>query len=957
MLNTQLVANLITETLNTYGKTDEYSYTFVVGAEIKEDKRGGYIAGILRTVDSPVKPVKNYKEVNYTFVVDLLVYAARTNEIYLEVSEIVGKMISQYNGDNVNFGTGKGTMSFTAGRPDRYDNAYGTGDEVPLSFTVNITYTDNDNVLSSDKHWLLDGEEIPFLSESVSIETEGLTRKIYTEQYSKTLKTGQMRFYSFVVPYASEMGVKLQQLILNNTMLSNRVHTLSYYDGQAFTSENPFTTKVIVYRSGRSYSEMPKGSSFEITFTDADDGASYPQYYFGLLDFPFDRQSEDSRYFTSESEQQAYFENKVAGGAAFVPIFAPNLDSLDVTKQVYDNYLGTYDLLDLVKKNYAVIKVYKDATSAPEYLYYFVTNVTIGEGRQVMYDLHLDTVQTYFFDSSVSFANCLIERAHLNRFEEADSTHVKFVTDPKSKIYNAEDALNYPKRLIKRTKVEMAPLGVTEVDNWLKKNVDYWVYVYLDPTYNEFNVYNPYRPGKVEDKTAFFQASVNNDVISPPAVYYYPVYKKNRANQNVYIIIKCYFETEINEGTSGTRKFRVSEDSRKYFETMNPNYVGYYYALKASVMPPFLFRDTDMISQFSIDSGGNLEVNMDHKWTGSIGENPPPYLTSNAANGIFTEYGENNEYSSYALFTGIFQIDTYAQTEPYLLPYNADILKSDVKNGTDRLSYNPKLNGQNFRELVITASSGDSFTYDIQKLQQDSVTFLYTEPFSPEITKYYMRVNAPCGLYTEGTESNYMGLVGSTDNSIAFLTNAYAEFIANNKNFWMQSNMKIVMGTMKSAIGIGSSFAEGKYPQAIGGAVGGSLDFISSIIDRNMTVDNMKQAPDQLKNANGNLLFNLLVTDFGLYVEEFAALDGDMQSAFDFMELYGFSVNSIGNVKDYVNIRKYHNYIKAQLQGIIGAMSNIAREDLRERFSRGIRFWNVDTPDYSQENYEKWLDE
>lgn len=955
MLNTQLVANLITETLNTYGKTEEYSYTFVVGAEIKEDKRGGYIAGILRTVESPVKPVKGYKEVNYTFVVDLLVYAARTNEIYLEVSEIVGKMISQYNGDNVNFGTGKGTMSFTAGRPDRYDSAYGTGDEVPFSFTVNITYTDNDNVLSSDKHWLLDGEEIPFLSESVSIETEGLTRKIYTEQYSKTLKTGQMRFYSFVVPYASEMGVKLQQLILNNTMLSNQVHTLSYYDGQAFTSENTFTTKVIIYRSGKSYSEMPKGSSFEITFTDADDGVEYPNYYFGLLDFPFDRQSEDSRYFTSESEQQAYFENKVAGGAAFVPIFAPNLDSLDVTKQVYDNYLGTYDLLDLVKKNYAVIKVYKDATSAPEYLYYFVTNVTIGEGRQVMYDLHLDTVQTYFFDSSVSFANCLIERAHLNRFEEADSTHVKFVTDPKSKIYNAEDALNYPKRLIKRTKVEMAPLGVAEVDNWLKNNVDYWVYVYLDPTH-EFNVYTPYTDYKINPgPTTLFQASVNNDVISPPAVYYYPVYKKNRANKNVYIIIESTYSIIISDRThTGTTRSRVSEESKKYFEALNPDYVGYYYALKASVMPPFLFRNTDMISKISVDAGGNLRIKMDFE--SDKNNERPFYFQSDVANGIVTQYGDNKN-SSYALFTGVFQLDTYAQTEPYSLPYNADILKSDVKNGTDRLSYNPKLNGQNFRELVITASSGDSFTYDIQKLQQDSVTFLYTEPFSPEITKYYMRVNAPCGLYTEGTESNYMGLVGSTDNSIAFLTKAYAEFIANNKNFWMQSNMKIVMGTMKSAIGIGSSFAEGKYPQAMGGAVGGSLDFISSIIDRNMTVDNMKQAPDQLKNANGNLLFNLLVTDFGLYVEEFAALDGDMQSAFDFMELYGFSVNSIGNVKDYVNIRKYHNYIKAQLQGIIGAMSNIAREDLRERFSRGIRFWNVDTPDYSQENYENWLDD
>ena len=75
------------------------------------------------------------------------------------------------------------------------------------------------------------------------------------------------------------------------------------------------------------------------------------------------------------------------------------------------------------------------------------------------------------------------------------------------------------------------------------------------------------------------------------------------------------------------------------------------------------------------------------------------------------------------------------------------------------------------------------------------------------------------------------------------------------------------------------------------------------------------------------------------------------------MELFGFSVNAVGNVKDYANIRKFHNYIKAQVQAISGALSNTSRADLRQRFANGIRFWNQDTPDYSQENYENWLDE
>ena len=98
-----------------------------------------------------------------------------------------------------------------------------------------------------------------------------------------------------------------------------------------------------------------------------------------------------------------------------------------------------------------------------------------------------------------------------------------------------------------------------------------------------------------------------------------------------------------------------------------------------------------------------------------------------------------------------------------------------------------------------------------------------------------------------------------------------------------------------------------------------------------MTIDNMK-------NANRNVFFNMFATDLGLYVEKYSALEGDFKTANDFMNLYGFSFDSIAKVKDYVHIRKYHNYIKAQLQGITGNISNTTRNDLRRRFASSIRF-------------------
>ena len=112
-----------------------------------------------------------------------------------------------------------------------------------------------------------------------------------------------------------------------------------------------------------------------------------------------------------------------------------------------------------------------------------------------------------------------------------------------------------------------------------------------------------------------------------------------------------------------------------------------------------------------------------------------------------------------------------------------------------------------------------------------------------------------------------------------------------------------------------------------------------------------------MKNANGNVILNLFATELGLYVEEYSALDGDLKTANDFMDLYGFTFSSVANVRDYANIRKYHNYIKAQLQNVDGNLSNAARTDLRNRFASGVRFWNGDTISYQYENYENWLEE
>lgn len=949
MLNPQEVSNLIEEKLNEIGKAWHDPYTFKLFSEIGEDKGGADICGILRSDSAEFAPVPDYTEGKIIYSVDLPVPAARVNYHFLQVKGIVEELIKNNNGFSHKFTDGNGIITFAEKKTGTYKNSYGVGENVTMSFSVAVTYTEN-AVTSADKHWLLDGVEIPYLEESVTVEREGTMRNIFTEQYNKLLLTGQTKYYNFKIPYESAVWNKLQKEILNSSVSQNvtqGTYELKYYDGSAFTEAAPFTTKVKIFRSGKSSSVRPDASAFDVTFTDYDGPDT--NYFLGLLDFPFDMNGEDTRYFENKGQQSSYFEGKIAdGGAPFVQIEAPNLDSLFITQQVYQGNTALNNQFNLANKNYAVIRVMENSMPI-RFFYYFITKATIGAGGKMLLDLRLDTVQSFFFDPKISFSDCMIERAHLNRFQEVstDPSKVRFIADPASKIFNAEEGMNFPKRLVDRQKLSLKFTGNTTVDDWLNENVAYWVYVFIDAkpkiknekgeeVSSNYTVYNltsdnPAVPLSFVNEVQYLNSTpffIHEGLKGAASCICYPVYR----NTSKVIIAQSSLTESI--------RIYIRGYGRDGFEKLNSN-TSYYYTIKLSILPPFDFSD-----HMSIVNGNLIiETNEAGEYLSML-DYSFQAISTNIISGVRS-----------GVLVGFDQMKKEIETESYKILRNEPISKAKIITPhPPYVSYNPKLNSQNFKELVITAANGDTFAYDIQKIVDSDVSFLYSEPIQPEITKYYMRLN-PTGLYLEGTEVNYTGLVGSTDNGLAFANDQYSAFIANNKNFYLQSNMKIVTGAVKSVSGIIGQAASGNVAGAVGSGLSAGLDIAQTLMDRSMTIDNMKNAPSQLKNANGNVIFNIFSTDLGLYVERYEALDGDLKTANDFMNLYGFTFNSVANVKDYVHIRKYHNYVKAQLQGITGNISNTARDDLRQRFAQGVRFWNQDEISYQYENYELWLED
>jgi tRNA(Ser,Leu) C12 N-acetylase TAN1 len=70
----------------------------------------------------------------------------------------------------------------------------------------------------------------------------------------------------------------------------------------------------------------------------------------------------------------------------------------------------------------------------------------------------------------------------------------------------------------------------------------------------------------------------------------------------------------------------------------------------------------------------------------------------------------------------------------------------------------------------------------------------------------------------------------------------------------------------------------------------------------------------------------------------------------------GFKFGKIGNIKDFDHIRKFYNYIEADIDSINYEISNSIKEDIKQRFSTGVRFWDLDNIDFTVSNYERWLD-
>lgn len=670
------------------------------------------------------------------------------------------------------------------------------------------------------------------------------------------------------------------------------------------------------------------------------------KYKIALVNVFWSEDENNTRYFINRNEQNLYFDNLANGKISpFVNFNMGNYIDTNIT--YHDESNRSVD--EILKCNYAIVYKYEDDLIVDRRYYFAYPSQ--DSGRQMRVILRLDDVQTNFLSKQGLFdQQVMITRAHLNRYlKTTDNQFVFNLGTPNSPFYQLEDFKTCPKRLIKRTSlnIHVDTKETSNLNDWIDENIIGWEYVYLSPSYlgtsqaptlYEYSVLDPHDFSTVRHikLPGIHSASYETEKVVQPlldietngkyfkgavACVCAPVYKYNGSG-DTFTMSFAGGGHRVSISTYGLEKFLERND-----------YASRVVARKFSIRPPFLTYEWPTSSYTLYPAYQSIDI------IASITDHSFEMSNISCVCGGTLTVG-SHEYGQGCLIVNV-DVDAIQpyETQDYTIDKPVVFSASEiVESSRDNFNLNPKLLSNQFFEVNITNFS-QNFTYDFQKMNNKTFKILYNEALTPDLTKGYARIKGANGLYIEDCDRNLTGLIISNDYSLMVANDKLSEMLANNKNFFLQQ-----------AFNIGGSLINGFGKE--GGLLQAVFNTGSSIANTFMNLDNMRSSPVLVKNSNGNVYFASDIQPFKLAIEEYDILDYDKKAFNDYCYMFGYKYNRMGLLSDFVNIRAQFNYIEADLINISVPMQNEEKRRLIEKFRLGIRFWNTDLPDFSRQNYE-----
>lgn len=651
-------------------------------------------------------------------------------------------------------------------------------------------------------------------------------------------------------------------------------------------------------------------------------------YTIKLTQYAFDNTYTNARLFDNKAERDAYFEN--LQGYTFnkdVNFIARDIIATDIDIKVEPQA----PLFTLLNYNYCIVK------NETETLYFYIRKSEQLSANLIRCRLENDIIQNYLYDTE--FSDCMITKAHLNRFIDNGDGTVSFDGSATSKLFEREELKDVSKRLLNRQKllIHQDLAENSDLNKWLYDNVIAWCYMSISQgTYKTGT-------GETEETTTYVgvkkQQEINSQINYGNSLFCFPITK-----QDYRIYIKDIVNTE----------HLLSADALTWFLGFNNGFANVF-SLKLSIKPPFDLKEW-ATNEYTINNN-KLTINANYQFT----ENKTMTV------------GNHQEYWAFGP-SGFLNIKYDDPTPIKATLYDTNILpkltfdKTDIIDSNRNIIYNPKLNNSDYKSLQLTFA-GNSYEYDIQKLNDANPEFEYYEMLTSDITKALLQYKPKTdnNIFNINYGKSFNGFTYTNDLSIPFAKGVDDQYFANNKNAFLSfqntqtlSNFKFGVQTVK---GLASSIASMSPSNIAQFGIGLGASMVEHAVQLqyeqaqfNLSIDNMRSAPETLANINGNAILISSIAEFGIYIEIYEAIPNELEIANNITYDKGFVYNQYDNIKNHINTRKYFNYIQANIENIQADLSNDIKLRMRQIFANGIKFWHTDDIIFNKENYERSLE-
>lgn len=645
-------------------------------------------------------------------------------------------------------------------------------------------------------------------------------------------------------------------------------------------------------------------------------------YKIALTQVTFDNTYSNVLRFDDLAQQKAYFK----------------LDTLFSNQPEVNYPFGTFyvtrvpikirgtDPAEMLSYNYAIVK---DMSKEDVYYYYFVNSATYDSGNtQIIADLELDVFNTYYL--STKFSHCLINRAHLDRWGAVTDGKVSFDNSVNSKLYMQEDIQPVAKYLANRKEIDLIDkLSNSEVKRIIKEKVKGWVYMFLDPNFTNND--------EVKNVTAYLNNTHGyklDNIAQNYKCFVFPI-----CDDTTFLIDSQGLKDVYNPWT-----FNVMQRG----QTLTPqdsiiNYFApYIIDMIVSQQPPLsIFTDDNYVITTENDT-----IKIQYLST-TLAETYNDMCTSLGYFNLGNVITGSKKYGAVSVNNYVIDYRSYQQ---HTSIYNFTFDVADIVSNNHNKEYNPKLIGMPYRELRLGYANGEPYKYDPLKVGSNFYTKTLNN-IAPAIYKGYVAIyNNTNGIYSDNTVRSYVGCKLSLDASIPYSLDQLKQYLAQNKNFYQMAQNRMIGTAVRSVLSASP-----------GGIVTAKLSYENEML----SLDNMDNAPETFKNLDSAVFLNNNINSLKPYIEYWEALPAELKISDDYMNRNGFTYNQIDNVKNCDNIRKYWNYVQAQIENVVSdkIISNNVRDKFKTIFARGVRFWNITdlvtsgSYDYDiHENYERRLD-